>query len=248
MKKSPKKVKINLVYRIKFFMFFLFAILAMILFIFASYLGYTPNSIYNLFQTNSYYSILVYILLIAIASATTLPISAVLIPGVILFGFFYTILFAIIGILFGALFTYSMTKHFGMDFVQEYSELRGGKIKILKKLIEEKSLKLILLFNFVYFIPSNLAHMVGGLTKIKLWKFLVITAFGNLPNSFAFCLITYGVYYASPINIISGLIILVLSAIIPIYFYREHLKEIVILVFSEKVYKKFKRAEKELEK
>lgn len=244
MKKSRRNFK-----KLKFIIFFVFIILAIVLFIFASYLGYTPENIGEKLNNNYYYeTIIIFIILIAIAAATTLPITAVMIPGIIFFSFQANIFYTTIGIFIGALFTFFMSRYLGKDYVKDYVKLKGGRVKALNDLIEEKSFKLILLLNLVYFFPSNIAHMVAGLTKTKFNKFLLATVMGNLPNTFAVALVIYGTYWLNSTYVICGVIILIIISIIPLYFYRKHIKELIILAYSQEMYKDLKKAEKLIKK
>ena len=174
-------VKRHTIKRIKFAILIIMIVLSFSVVFFSDKLGLD-----DIFQRkdlhNDISSVLIYIAWMIFAASTTFPISAVLIPGIFVFSFWYAIIFTYIGIVVGALLTYYLSMYLGRDFVDEYTGIKGDKIRIVKELIEKKSFGVLLVLNAFYFFPSNLAHVIAGITKTKLWKFLLPTIIANFLN------------------------------------------------------------------
>jgi len=80
----------------------------------------------------------------------------------------------------------------------------------------------------------------------KFWKFLLIATAGNFINAFAVTLVAMGFYTADYSYFSAGLGILILSSAIPIFIYRKYLKDILIIAFTQKGYKRVMHAEKKI--
>lgn len=191
-------------------------------------------------------SILIYIGWITLATATTLPITVVLVPGIFLFTFKWAMFYGFLGLIIGGLVIYFLSWYLGREFVREYMGIKKGKLKLLDELIEKDPFKLVLVLNCVYFFPSNLAYAMAGITDLKFWKFLFATIIGNFSNFYAVGLLTIGARSGSYLHITSGVIILVLVTLIPLIIYREHLKEIMRVIFSKKTAESLEKLEKKL--
>ncbi len=178
-------------------------------------------------------SVLIYIAWMIFAASTTFPISVVLIPGIFVFSFWYAIIFTYIGIVIGALITYYLSMYLGRDFADEYAGVHGERIRIVKSLIEKKSFGVLLVLNAFYFFPSNLAHVVAGLTKTRLSRFLIPTIIANFLNFFFISLLTLGVLENNNTYIYTSIISLILISVIPLIIYRKHLKEIFMVSFGK---------------
>ena len=127
--------------RKKFIIFLTVTVLSLALVLFVGILHYNVESIKNLISNYYSLSIIIYILLIAIAAATTLPITVTLIVGILFFSFGIAILYAFLGVYLGALFMYLFSRLTGRGILEYYA--RGSKLKALNKLIVEVSQTLV---------------------------------------------------------------------------------------------------------
>jgi len=234
--------------KIKSIIFILIAVFSVIAFFFADYLNYDTQTIKSLISQNYYLSVFIFLILIIVAAITTLPISAASIPGVLVFSFVNTLFYVMIGIVTGASLLYYLSKKLGRDFIKEYSDLKGGRLKAFNELLHENSFRFVILLNFVYFFPSNLAHMVAGITNLKISKFLFATIVGNFLNSFSIILLIFGIINKNTIYIFLGVLVLALTTLTSLYIFRRDIKDILILSFSEKAYKKLSKISKSLKK
>jgi len=230
---------------VKFYVFSIFSILSVALIFLAGILHYNTQSVSNLLLNYRNTALIIYVVLIAIAAATTLPISVVLVAGIFIFSFWEALLYAFLGIYLGSIAVYFFAKHTGKDFINEYTNLKGEKLKALHKLIKEKSLSLVILLNAVYFIPSNIGHIIGGILNMNFLMFLFAITIGNFPNVVGVALIVLGVY-SNYIYFFIGIVIIVLNTAVPLYIFRKHIRELVIIAFSKKFYKKIRKINKEI--
>jgi len=108
--------------KIKFYILVIMILASLSLFLFADKLGLDQKlSAGNL--ENNLPSVIIYLAWMTFASATTLPISLVLIPGILLFSFQWAIILSFIGIVLGALIIYYLTIFLGKDFVEDWEAL-----------------------------------------------------------------------------------------------------------------------------
>ena len=221
--------------KIKFILLVLFIVLAVVFVIYALTLDYSSESLRETIE-NSYAPTIVYFALMLIASATTLPYSPIIIPAIFLFSFKYAVIVGFIGVLLGGLLVYYISRVLGRDFVNEYVERRGGRLKVFNDFVEKKSLGVLILVNTFYFAPSNLAHTLTGVAKTRFSLYFIVMALGNFFNFFGFSLATYGFILGNVAFISLGIIILVSESLIPLYIFRKHIRDLFIISFSKKSY------------
>jgi len=226
--------------RLRFYIFIAFVVLSILLVFFSGIMNYNEGTIGNLLLKYDYISMPIYILLVSIAIATTLPVSVAVLAGFFIFTLYELILLTILGMIAGIYFLFYASRKFGKEGFKEYVKLKGERLKAFRNLLEADSTSLIVLLTFVYFFPSNLAGVVAGITNTKFYRFAIICLIGNLINSAAFIFLAYGIYILSWIYIIPSSIVLVLNTAVPLYIYRKHMKDIIILAFNRKVYSKAK--------
>jgi len=217
--------------KIKFWALVILIFASLSLFFFADKLGIDNNLSTGNLQ-NDIPSVIIYILWMTFASATTLPISVILVPGILLFSFQWAIILSFIGIILGAVIMYYLTIILGKDFVDEYVGKHGEKLRIVRSMIKKNSFGILLALNSFYFFPSTLAHVVAGLTKTKFWKFIIPTIIGNFINFFFLGLLTLGFSEGNYNYVYTSLVILVLNSLIPLIIYRKHLMDILRVSFG----------------
>jgi uncharacterized membrane protein YdjX (TVP38/TMEM64 family) len=236
MKKSESKKVVKNVpnwKKIKFIIYIIFGILSMLLILVPLITNFSSSNVEAILRQYYAYSISIYVILIAIAAATTLPISIVLIAGRFVFGFWTSIIYAFLAIFIGASAVYLLSAKMGREFLIDYGNIKGKRLKAFNSLIHNNSVSITLLLNWVYFTPSNLAHMVAGITKMDFRKFLIITGIGNFPNVLAIAMIAEGVFTKNYLLFSSGILIILLITIIPLYIFRKHVREILMISFGK---------------
>ena len=230
--------------KLKFYILVVLSALSLVLILFSTILGYNPDRFSFILQTYGVPELL-FISWVILATATTLPVSAVMIAGIIYFSFFYAMAYTFIGMLIGSIGTFYASRWLGKDFVKEAVGLKGkGRIHILNQLIHKHSLAYVILLAFVYAFPSNLAYMIGGVTDIKFKDMLLIIIFGNLTTALGVGWIILGAVNSGLEFILGGAALILIVNVIPLAMYWGHLRKLVVLAYSEKAYRKLVRAEK----
>ncbi|PIN91572.1 hypothetical protein COU57_00075 [Candidatus Pacearchaeota archaeon CG10_big_fil_rev_8_21_14_0_10_32_14] len=233
-------VKKNIIKKIKFAILIFMIVASLLVVIFSKEIVKG-----NIFEKkdlhNDLSSVFIYIAWMVFAASTTFPITTILIPGIFLFSFGYALIYTYVGIVLGALTIYYLSIYLGRDFVNDYTGIRGDKIKIVKGLVEKESFGFLLVLNAFYFFPSNLAHVVAGITKTKFWKFFIPTILANFLNFFFVALLTLGIAENNKSYIYGSTVALFFISVIPLIIYRKHLKEIIYVSFSKEAYKDFKK-------
>ena len=230
--------------KVKFAIFIIFIVLSLSLIFLSAYIGYNQENVIGILKSYINAAPLIFIGFVAFASATTMPISVSLVPGILIFTFTYTIVYAFIGIVLGAVFVYFLSKYTGRDYLKDYAEIKGERVKILNKLLKEDTFNLVMVLNLVYFFPSNLAHAVAGLTSLRFDKFLFATMLGNYLNFFFVTLIFYGAIYGNTTYIVLSVAAIIIITAIPLYLYRKNFKDLIILSFKKKTAERVIKIEK----
>ncbi len=218
--------------RIKFYVFILFVAISLGGIIFSQTMGYNQDSIKNLLLKYYVFSAPLYILLAMLAISTTLPVTALIVAAMFIFPMYELIILTTIGIVLGTFFVFFITRELGEEAYEQYVKLKRHKLRAFGRLMKRDSTALVILLNFVYFFPSNLGGVVGGLTEMKFKKFALISIIGNFFNSAGLILITFGLYILNSSYLMIGATALFLNSSLPIYFLRRNIKEIWMLAFN----------------
>jgi uncharacterized membrane protein YdjX (TVP38/TMEM64 family) len=234
--------------KFKFYVLVILAFLSIVLVLFSTVLGFNPESFKFILETYGVPQLL-YILWIILATATTLPISVVMIAGVFYFSFFNAMLYTFIGMLIGAVGTFYASRWLGHEFVRQAAGIKGqGRIHIFNQLIHQHSLAYVVLLAFIYAFPSNLGFMIAGVTDVRLREVLWITVLGLFTTGLGVGWLILGGLNGNITHIILGAVLLLVVNLVPLAIYWSHLKRIIILAYSEKAYKKFVKTEKTIKK
>lgn len=234
--------------KIKFYIFLFLGFASLIVFIIPVMYGFDAAYARSVLES---YGIpqLIYVAWMALATATTLPISVVMIAGIIYFSFWRAMIWTFIGILIGTMGLYAISRWLGRDFLMEEANIKGRKkVHLLNQLIHAHSRAYTVLLSFLYPFPSNLGFMIAGASGMGFWEALVIAVLGNLGTAFGVGLIILGAIIPSSLHLAAGIALILLINVIPVILYHRQLKKVVVLVFSEKAYKRLEKAEKFVEK
>ncbi|MCX8158989.1 MAG: VTT domain-containing protein [Candidatus Pacearchaeota archaeon] len=241
--------------KLKFYTFLLLAFLSLIVVVYPFFRGYDVIYYKNLLE---YFNIpeLIYLGWIVLATATTMPISAPMVAGIIYFSFDKALLLTFVGIITGAIGVFYISKYLGKDFVKEnYGIKSKTKIHLFNELMHKHSLAYVVLITCVYAFPSNLAYMIAGVTETSLLKLVIIVLIGHVGTAFAVGALVFGGLNSNITYILIGVAYLALINIIPIGLYHKEMKKLVLLIYNKKAYERFvkmekleKKIEKEVEK
>jgi uncharacterized membrane protein YdjX (TVP38/TMEM64 family) len=230
--------------KLKFYTLLLLVIISLTIVIFPFFSGYDPAYYKALLD---YFNIpqFIYLGWVILATATTLPISAAMVAGIVYFSFSEAMLLTVMGVLIGTISTFYASRWLGKEFVQEDFNIKGKtKLHIFNELMHKSSFAYVTLLTCVYAFPSNLAYMIAGVTGMSFWQMLVIVIIGNLSTVFAVGVIILGVLNTNISYVLGGAALLLVVNIMPITMYYKEMKKLVVLIFSKKAYQRLEKIEK----
>ncbi len=188
----------------------------------------------NLFSHYEDFAQPVYVLIILVSLFIGLIPSAVVLAGAFIFSLSTIIIITSIGIILGIPLIFILSKKIGHKAFDEYINLDENKEKKLRTIFKNDSTALIILFNFVFFLPSNLGCIVGGLRGLKMIKSIIISIIGNLVNQIAFIFIIFGILNNNLNYLIPGLSAIILNTGIVLIIYRKNIKNVLMITFKRK--------------
>lgn len=158
------------------------------------YSYFSHSFIYDLFQNDTSkiieyiqeynnFSYIIFILLIVLECVfAPFPPLILYIAGGALFGGFIGGVLALIGNLIGAAIAFQISKHFGREFIKK--RIPNNMMRKFDVFSEKYGVLSIFILRINPLTSSDLFSYIAGLTKIKFWKFLVITTIALAPIIF----------------------------------------------------------------
>lgn len=141
-----------------------------------------PRELKAFFLAFGYWAPLVFILAFAVKAVIPFPSSVFALAAGLVFGPFYGAVYAIIGSVISAAIAYQLSRRLGRDFVVK---VLGNKAKALDRLTNVHGLEVVLFFRMVPSLPFDVFNLGAGLSNITFSDFLIGTAIGMTPWSFA---------------------------------------------------------------
>jgi uncharacterized membrane protein YdjX (TVP38/TMEM64 family) len=203
--------------------------------VFESSFNFNQKILTNLFNQYDDFAQPLYVLIILVSLFIGLIPSAVVLAGTFIFSLSTIIILTSIGIILGIPLIFIISKKIGHKSFDEYINLDKNKEKKLRNIFKNDSTALIILFNFVFFLPSNLGCIVGGLRGSKMIKPIIISIVGNLINQISFIFIMFGFLNDNLNYLIPALVAIVLNTGIALIIYRKDIKDVLMITFKRKV-------------
>ncbi len=141
-----------------------------------------PEEFKNLFLSWGYWAPLIFIAAFAVKSVVPFPSSIFPLAGGLVFGPFYGAIYSIVGSVISAGIAYQLSRKLGRDFI---IKILGTKAETLDRLTNVHGLKVVLFFRIVPSLPFDVFNLGAGLSNITFKDFLIGTAIGMIPWSFA---------------------------------------------------------------
>ena len=141
-----------------------------------------PQKLKKFLLSFGYWAPLIFILAFAVKAVIPFPSSVFALAAGLVFGPFYGAVYAIVGSVISAAIAYQMSRRLGRDFV---IKVLGTKAKALDRLTNVHGLEVVLFFRIVPSLPFDVFNLGAGLSTITFSDFLIGTAIGMTPWSFA---------------------------------------------------------------
>jgi uncharacterized membrane protein YdjX (TVP38/TMEM64 family) len=119
--------------------------------------------------------------LVAQAVVAPLPAPALAFVGGYVFGTFWGFVLTWLGVLIGGVISFGLSRAFGRRFVE-----RSARLGKLDRRMAEHGAITIFVLRLIPLISFDAISYAAGLTGISFWRFLVATALGSAPGTFAF--------------------------------------------------------------
>ena len=129
---------------------------------------------------------LLYIVIYALRPLTLFSSTLLTIAGGFLFGPFWGIVYTVIGANASATVAFAIGRYFGQDLLTD--DTSGSLIQRYARRMREHSFETVLVMRFIY-IPYDLVSYLSGLLRIRYLPFILATALGSIPGTFAFVLL-----------------------------------------------------------
>jgi uncharacterized membrane protein YdjX (TVP38/TMEM64 family)/rhodanese-related sulfurtransferase len=131
---------------------------------------------------------LLFMLVYAIAAVLLLPGSLLTLAGGALFGPVLGTFYNLTGATLGALLAFLVARYLASDWVAQRA---GGRLKQLIAGVEAEGWRFVAFTRLVPLFPFNLLNYALGLTRIRLWHYLLATYVCMLPGAFAYTYLGY---------------------------------------------------------
>lgn len=131
---------------------------------------------------------LLFMLLYAIATVFFLPGSVLTLAGGALFGPLLGTFYNLTGATLGALLAFLVARYLASDWVAQRA---GGRLKQLIAGVEVEGWRFVAFTRLVPLFPFNLLNYALGLTRIRLWHYLLATYVCMLPGALAYTYLGY---------------------------------------------------------
>lgn len=131
---------------------------------------------------------LVFIVIYALATVLFIPGSVLTLAGGALFGPVLGTLYNLTGATIGATAAFLIARYLAYELVEQKT---AGRLKQLKKGVESEGWRFVAFVRLVPLFPFNLLNYALGLTRIKLWHYVVASCLCMLPGALAYTYLGY---------------------------------------------------------
>jgi len=131
---------------------------------------------------------IVFMLIYAIGTVFFLPGSVLTLAGGAIFGPVLGTVVNLTGATIGATLAFLMARYIASDWVEHKV---GGRMRQLKQGVEEEGWRFVAFVRLVPLFPFNLLNYALGLTRIKLWHYVVASYICMLPGGLAYTYLGY---------------------------------------------------------
>ena len=131
---------------------------------------------------------LVFMLLYAIGTVLFLPGSVLTLAGGALFGPYWGTLYNLTGATLGATLAFLVARYLASAWVERKS---AGRLRQLKEGVEHEGWRFVAFTRLVPLFPFNLLNYALGLTRIRLWHYVLTSYLCMLPGALAYTYLGY---------------------------------------------------------
>lgn len=215
----------------KFSLFVAFIVLSLIIAVVSGYFCFNLSSLEKLVSANYILSLAIYLLLYLVLIPFSFSVTAMMLAGMVFFPIPILIIFAMIGIMSGAITHYFIAQKLGKEYVRSYLEKKGGNLEKFDEIIEKHNFKTVFILSAAFIVPPIIPNLLGGIMKINFKNYSIATFFGNLPNTILVIYFLRGILYSNALEVFISAAGVALVTIVALYFYKGELKSIFQISF-----------------
>ena len=130
----------------------------------------------------------VFMLLYMAATVLFLPGSVLTLAGGALFGPVFGTFYSLTGATIGAMLAFLIARYLAGDWVQQRA---GPKLAAIIKGVDEEGWRFVAFVRLVPLFPFNLLNYALGLTRVRVWHYVVTSYICMLPGAFAYTWLGY---------------------------------------------------------
>lgn len=189
-----------------------------------AHLQASTHHIESYVQANYFVAVLLYILFIALAGASAIPITALLtVAGGYFFGPWLGALYAALGATLGGVLVFLLVRNVIGDLIQK--KYAHQLVKVNKE-IDAYGHWYLMIAQISPMSPTPLMNVLAGLTQLSLWQFIWADFIGLLPGSLVYTLAGERLHHIESLNDIVSwpfflmLILLTLMVLVPVIWNR----------------------------
>jgi uncharacterized membrane protein YdjX (TVP38/TMEM64 family)/rhodanese-related sulfurtransferase len=131
---------------------------------------------------------LVFMAVYALGTVLFLPGSVLTLAGGALFGPIFGTFYNLTGATLGATLAFLVARYLAADWAERHS---GGRIKQIKQGVEEEGWRFVAFVRLVPLFPFNALNYALGLTRIRLWHYVLTSYLCMLPGAIAYTYLGY---------------------------------------------------------
>jgi len=131
---------------------------------------------------------IVFMMIYAIGTVFFLPGSVLTLAGGAIFGPVLGTLYNLTGATIGATLAFLVARYLASDWVEQKV---GGRLKQLKEGVEEEGWRFVAFVRLVPLFPFNILNFALGLTRIRLWHYVLASFICMLPGGIAYTYLGY---------------------------------------------------------
>lgn len=141
-----------------------------------------------------------------------------------LFGVWWGTVIALIGNTLGALFAFVLARYLLQTYVREKIVTRYPQVDRYITRIERVPYPTIIALRLIPLIPFNALNFVFGITRIRISTYVIGSAVGMIPGTFAFVYLGGALRVTDPITILSAILGIALLVVFGRWYERQYTK------------------------
>lgn len=198
---------------------------------FSSNIGGAIQFLLGYYSLSHFFIALAFVLIFIALTTFGFSVTVMVIVGTLFFGFLEIVVYAMLGILGSSTIVFFISRHLGREHSRKFFKNRGNYFCDVNDVVEKDTFKTITVLSTIFFVPPMIPNILGGVIKIGFWEYLLATFLGNLPTTFFSVLTVYGTMNLNSEYVTSGIIGLVMTTLIALFYYRGELKCLLRLSF-----------------